>query len=167
MSWLILFASAASIVVALSLMFRTHGGPFQGQPGNESTLLNVERPLPIQHYDLEAAKSLQSQHDQMLKALETSLERARKICEEMQPAHSAVVELNLAKLALDQAEKHGSRMNAEQLQELVNYISIALERARWFLDHHGQDRYDVSVREYLEHQSRRLGRLTGTQSKQP
>jgi len=157
MNWLIPFVGAASATVVFILLFHNNG--YQGMPGNEGTQIDFGQPLPIQHYDFQVGKKWKSKSDAMFRALKKSLEDARRICEEMRSANSAVVELNLAKLTLDLVERHGSSLNSGQTQKLLNYVRNALDRAGWFIKHHGQKRYVEGIHEYLRYQERRLSKL--------
>jgi len=156
MNWLILLLISFSIVIVMSVLSRTPS-IHSIQPGNQRPQPNLNNLLAVQHCDSSIGEKLLPLQRQVLDALEGSqLETARRICLEMRSEDSAVVELNVAKIALDQVERHGDRMTPAQLQEQLGFVRNALERAEWFIEHHRRDRYCEYIEAYLEHQKDRL-----------
>jgi len=160
MNWLILLIVGLSIAIVMSLLSRPPSS-HSNQPGDRAPQLNTDRLLPVQHYDFDRGKKLLPLHRQVLNALGTShLETARRICMQMRTEDSAVVELNLAKIALDQVKQYSDRMTPAQFQEQLGFVRGALGRAKWFIKHHRRGRYRKGIKRYLEYQEDRLARLS-------
>jgi hypothetical protein len=128
-------------------------GPQDGPPEYS---YDLNEPFPIE-YDSKEGRKLQPQHKAMCLKLKASLlEEARRLGEQMRNSRSAVVELNVAKIALDQIDRYN--MSGEQLQAWQRYVEDALQKANQFIID-DENRYVPSITTYLEHLQNRLNEV--------
>jgi hypothetical protein len=161
MNCLILLVGGVSTTVILWILLAYTSG-FDGVPPGNATGPD-ERPcdpsklLPIQ-YDEKIGQRLQTEHEQVLNKLCISLREARQLCHAMREHNSAIIELNVAKITLDETAGI-EHIGEEELEERRRYIEDAFRRAEWFIRSDAK-RYPACIGDYLRTLQTRLGELT-------
>jgi hypothetical protein len=155
MSWIFVIAGLLFVAFALLLMFGSEGGIPQ-QPGARRG--RMEKPIRLDRllppsYDSRLGTELQVEIARARGLSAT--DRIRVYQEARTRFDSAVLELDIAKLALDKLHRDRAQMGHQEYQNTRSFIETTLNRADRLIDMHSDD-YPPDIKSYSRNLRKRL-----------